>query len=33
MLEIEIEKNVNGNVKDTSINVDKVMKVARESFL
>jgi hypothetical protein len=31
MLEMEIEKSVNGN--DTSNNVDAVMKVARESFL
>jgi hypothetical protein len=31
LLEAEIEKSVNGN--STSINVDEVMKVARESFL
>jgi len=33
MLEVEIEKSVNGNADGTSINIDEVMKVARESFL
>ncbi len=33
MLEAEMKRSVNGNADDTSINVDEVMKVARESFL
>jgi hypothetical protein len=33
LMEMEIEKSVNGNTDGTSINVDEVMKVARKSFL
>jgi len=33
LIEMEIEKSVNGNADGTSINVDEVMKVTRGSFL
>jgi hypothetical protein len=33
LMELEMEKSVNGTDKDASINVDEVMKVARESLL
>jgi CO dehydrogenase/acetyl-CoA synthase epsilon subunit len=33
LMELEIEKSVNGNTDATSINVDEVMKVAKESLL
>jgi len=33
LMEMEIEKSVNADVDGTSINIDEVMKVARESLL
>jgi hypothetical protein len=33
LMEMEIEKSVNADADDTSINTDEVMKVAKESFL